>query len=669
MSGVSVQCPHCEKSFRIADRGLLGRTGKCSACGRKFTLKEAVVPATTASDRGKPKPVKEAKETARSLRPPDAPRTKAAEPVFTAADEEPRIGVNARWVPDDSPFQAGNSAVTAIGTSTPTVVAGDNPFGESVPSSPEIAAEDPTSAAAMRKRRQQRQKAVVIGVVGVAILIGGLAAILLPMMNSKDSRSKTSTASGAVPETVETLQLYTREMLESNLALLDEFRPTKGQPIDMRYVPNGVNVVVQLRPAELWGTDRTAAELRASLTEGVVSWLESQIKTVCRREPSQITEATMVFVLGAFGTEPRTAAVVHLKEPGRQADLVKEFGGKLLDENLQPPITVTEKYAYVLVDTKTFAVAPADTALELQDALKTPNGYVSVNVAELLKKTDRDRLLTIAAEVPDVRRHLETLFPESVRPLAAAVLDWLGEDVDAIAWSLHARPTLHSELILRPRAGVAPTALKSSIQSQLDVFPGRLVDLAKTLNPRQEGFRDMIGRFPAMMEAVRQSTVLHVGPQQVTATTVLPAKAAPNLALGALLTWDESRRTTSSSSSGAPTVASTSSSSQTIAEKLKTPILAEFNRTPLEQAIQYIGDQTGVDFSVDGDALRMTGYTRNMPQTMSLGKVPATEALKQILGLPNQKDLAVFVDEGEKKAVLSTKPYLKQKGKAEYAIP
>ena len=64
----------------------------------------------------------------------------------------------------------------------------------------------------------------------------------------------------------------------------------------------------------------------------------------------------------------------------------------------------------------------------------------------------------------------------------------------------------------------------------------------------------------------------------------------------------------------------------------------------------------------------MTGYTRNMPQTMSLGKVPATRALKEILAVPNQKDLAVFVDEATGKAVMSTRPSLMQQGKAEFKV-
>jgi hypothetical protein len=429
----------------------------------------------------------------------------------------------------------------------------------------------------------------------------------------------------------------------------------------MKYVPNGVNLVVHLRPAELWGSDRAAAELRASLTEGVVSWLEAAIKKHCRREPAQVEHVTFAFTLGAFGTQPQVAAVVRLKEPEKQSALVEEFKGRLFDESAQTPITTSGEFAYVLVDTKTFAIAPAITATELQDALSEPNGYVSRNVDELLKSTDSDRLLTIVADLPDLRRHIDTLFAEPARAAISAFLEWLGEDVETVAWSIHARPLVHSEFAFKPAMGIAAPALRKSLRESLDALPDSMVALTRSLNPRQQGFRQMIGRFPAMIEAVRESTVLHVGPHNVRATTVLPAKAAPNLALAALLTWDEQRRR--GSSTPAQTIATNTAGPTKVADRLRMEIDAEFKRVPIEQAVIYIGDSVGVKFIVDGEALRLKGYTRNMPQTMSLGKVPAIKALKAMVDVANQNDLAIYADEENGTAVLTTKVALEQAGK------
>jgi hypothetical protein len=168
-----------------------------------------------------------------------------------------------------------------------------------------------------------------------------------------------------------------------------------------------------------------------------------------------------------------------------------------------------------------------------------------------------------------------------------------------------------------------------------------------------------------MLEASRQATVLHSGSRDVRATTVLPAKAAPNLALAVLLTTNELSRRAAGDSPQAP---ASTKLPETIAGRLKLEVLAEFNRTPLEQVIKYIGDEIQVDFVVDGEALRLTGYTRNMQQTLSLGKVPAIRVLKELVSAPGQADLAVFIDEEGRKAVLSTKPYLQQQGREPYPL-
>ena len=48
---------------------------------------------------------------------------------------------------------------------------------------------------------------------------------------------------------------------------------------------------------------------------------------------------------------------------------------------------------------------------------------------------------------------------------------------------------------------------------------------------------------PAMAKVVAMSTLTEHGPRHVRLITPLPDRAAPNLALGTLLAWDESTRT------------------------------------------------------------------------------------------------------------------------------
>jgi hypothetical protein len=194
------------------------------------------------------------------------------------------------------------------------------------------------------------------------------------------------------------------------------------------------------------------------------------------------------------------------------------------------------------------------------------------------------------------------------------------------------------------------------------------MSMARQMQPQRKGQLTVIGRFPAMVEAFRQSTVPTTGARYVKFTTVLPAKAAPNLALATLLTWDEARRTDFSASAAPAVIAANDPAlPETVAERLQLPVDAEFNRRPLQEAFQYICDEMSVKMDIDGDALKDAGYTQNMPQTFNLGKVTAEQAIQKILD-PNNGDgkdelrMCVVIDESNKTLILLTKKFADQRG-------
>jgi hypothetical protein len=183
------------------------------------------------------------------------------------------------------------------------------------------------------------------------------------------------------------------------------------------------------------------------------------------------------------------------------------------------------------------------------------------------------------------------------------------------------------------------------------------------MDPRHAGARQLIGRLPAMMEAVRQSTVATTGERRVQFTSLLPAKAAPNLALASLLAWDESRRIPAASAQ-APVGAAgpTATRPTTVAERLKLPVEAEFRRMPLRDAMAYICGEIDVELSIDGDALKDAGYTQNMPQEFNLGKVPADVAIGRIVGQytgdgKEELRMVVIIDESTGTVHVSTKKF------------
>ena len=80
----------------------------------------------------------------------------------------------------------------------------------------------------------------------------------------------------------------------------------------------------------------------------------------------------------------------------------------------------------------------------------------------------------------------------------------------------------------------------------------------------------------------------------------------------------------------------------------------EFSRKPLQEVFAYMGDKTKVTIVIDGDALKSDGYTKNMPQTFSLGNCPATKGILTILTAPTQEKLCLVVNDAKMEALITT---------------
>ena len=298
---------------------------------------------------------------------------------------------------------------------------------------------------------------------------------------------------------------YPRPLLESDRSLIDEFRPTAGEPIRLCMMPSGVNLVVHLRPALLWSDDSNFRVLRASLTDGVTNWIATQLERACRRSPSEIEEATIGMILGARGVEPQLCAVIRLKDPAALSELSGEFGDReLTDSSIDPGVRLRadDRLGYLIPNPQTVAICPLSLVRELTSSIDVPNGDVSEGLSQLLRQTDRDRLFTIAGGIDDLRRHIDSLVPPVAQPPLSSVLDWLGEDVEFACWSIHPDPYLHSQLMLRPAPTMLTAQLQRRISEKLEQLPVRMwQDVALTTRPRELRSRRFIGRFPAMLEA------------------------------------------------------------------------------------------------------------------------------------------------------------------------
>ncbi len=79
-------------------------------------------------------------------------------------------------------------------------------------------------------------------------------------------------------------------------------------------------------------------------------------------------------------------------------------------------------------------------------------------------------------------------------------------------------------------------------------------------------------------------------------------------------------------------------------DALERPVALEFARTPLREVVEKLANEIGVPIRIDGEALKMDGYTLNMPVTASLKQTPARRLLAILQEQQPGLVLAVFDD-------------------------
>jgi hypothetical protein len=635
MASFSVPCPSCGKSLKLKDESYLGKKVRCPACQMSIML-----PATRPDDDDEIQI--ELVDPVTPVPPTRAPRSAP----------EVAVGTSARRIPD-APAPA------------------SMPFGEvnEAESAPESAADMLRRMIEEKKRRSRTNAMMGVALLGVAGIVG---AILVPLLNKKPApgpgapvaQQGAGGATTSVPVPV-AVGVVTLDEIEKKPQLLAEFQPTTGKPIDLRLVPDGVNLLIHLRPARLWTNDQTMAELRAALTEPVVQWIEAEIKETCRRPPEQIEEAIFAIVLGPTGSEPQVSTVVRLVTPGKPSDFLDEFKGKVVVDDGTNRLVTTDKSYYAVSGAQTFAIGPVNATSEVQAALERSNDTIPDGVLELVRQSDRERLVTVIFEIDDIRRHIDSLFAENVRPAVREVVEWFGEDVNTVCWSGHLDQYFHSEFSFFPKGTRSTSGRLATAKVVNDEFKDRLPGMplmvrgaVQKMNPGRVGFRNMIGRFPAMMQAYAMQTAFTLSGKTARMTTVLPAKAAPNLALGTLLTWDESTRTNFSASAMMQVAESGEKIPDKVEERLRMPIDAEV-KLGFEEAFRYILGEARVNVEVDGPGIKLLGVTKNEKQDFNLGKAPAFKALQAIILRPDKqptyKDIVFLLDEPNKKIVITSK--------------
>ncbi len=633
MDTIQIPCPKCGRELKLRDRSLLGRKGKCPKCGHAFVLEEP------------------------------------EEVQLELAESEPQVAASTgRWVPDGGAVAA-PSPRTVPGRPQATAT---SEAPSPLPELPKLGADEGAAArlkALQKKNAKRRNVGLAVGSV-VALAVGGVVYYAMNFVPQKPALVQQPDVDAGPANQIAGLDAAD-DHAPSATAGLPTTSPTKGKPIELQFIPFGTQVVINIRPAELWQKESAGEEIRFCLTP-LAKLLEMKFEELFKRKPEQIEEAQICLIPGAQGTLPDVAAVIHLVEEAKKSQLLEDFGGERVDD-YDHPVYVSGERAFLISDQKTIAMGPRSQAAEMVAAIVGRNPAAD-GIDELLPMTDRDRHLTVIFVPRTIRLHATWWFPDNFKPFILQTCDWFGDEVESASWSFHlGEKSFYSDLIMRPVTGATAPSLEREMRTKLSQLPKSLLKTVRMMDPREAGKRMVIGRVPKMSEVFVKACVTSHGPRHVHVITPLPERAAPNLALGTLLAWDESTRTDFTKERTTKPSADDSKVPDKIADRLKMKIDIDFRRTPLQDAFAYISGEIKTPIDIDGDALKAGGFTKNMPQQFQGDKMTALEAIGKILERyqdpqkPGQT-MVIVVNEEKKSILVSTQAFCDQQKLTPYPV-
>ncbi|MCA8994743.1 MAG: hypothetical protein KDA88_22385 [Planctomycetaceae bacterium] len=104
---------------------------------------------------------------------------------------------------------------------------------------------------------------------------------------------------------------------------------------------------------------------------------------------------------------------------------------------------------------------------------------------------------------------------------------------------------------------------------------------------------------------------------------------------------------------------------------LTTKVEANYRATPLQEAFAHICSEMKADLSIDGNAFKDAGWTKNMRQDFKLGEVTAERALAHIIKKYEEPgaQMVMSVDESKNLITITTRKFAERDKLQIYEFP
>ena len=406
-------------------------------------------------------------------------------------------------------------------------------------------------------------------------------------------------------------------------------------PVSLTGIPVSPQLLIHLRPAILWNGRRVHQEFMATLGN-VTQWLRDRIENTSHLKVETIDSATIAVNFGSRTSQPDVAWILRMQDPLPRPAFLQELSA--IPSREVDSVFLTDAHSWIFPDDVTIGIAPRELAQHLSDAMRYP-AIPAPELEQLLSQSDASRPLTLLADLHVLDEHKQSVLIPELQDLAEAAMVWMGRDCRVLSCDLNMAPHLQMRTKIIPRAETAPSVLRGRLQRQLRSLPEEIALQVQQMKPQSRGHRRIVGRFPAMLQAMSMGTTGSHASNIAKFSTVLPKKAGPNLAAAAVLTWNQTLL-------APPAHAIPSPVRPSLIDRLQRSVLVDFRQEPLQAAMAYLAVAADIELSIDGDALMLSGFTQNMPQTMDLGEASVAEAIAAILKQYGGKMVLVRVPPG-----------------------
>jgi serine/threonine protein kinase len=416
--------------------------------------------------------------------------------------------------------------------------------------------------------------------------------------------------------------------------------PTSGLPLSLAHVGLGAQAALILRPAQLMA-DGEGSRIIKSLGpagEQFVAGVESAIGVRLAD-----VEQLVIALYPNGDLPPRASYVVRLKSEVAETTLAKNW------KNVSPSKTrdgkklyAGEAYAYYLPPAekgRVFAAGVIETIQEIAE-LDGKEPTLVVPLVKLLRSGDADRQLTFVCEPRLLFGDGRKLFAGVAEGLREPLSRFLGDDVLALATSLHlADDRLFLELRAIGRLETKPDDLARSLAGRVKDLARRMDDFALDTEISRHS-KKLINRFPQMLRELAAFLRVDTAADEAVLRCYLPAVAAHNLARAAELALHESAGATMTV---AQTPVAVEPAPVGLAGKLEKKITLAFPRDTLEKSIELWAAEVGVRAVILGNDLQLEGITKNQSFGLEETDQPAAAVLRAILKKASPDGKLIYV--------------------------